>query len=81
MKYFFFTSDGYTTDEMDFVWHTHKQPLRIKDTLMLPEFAITGHAAVSCSASYYTGKINYVKTNVKYSKWYVPPPEHTDNNN
>ncbi len=48
-------SDGYTTKEVDFVWHMYKKALRIKDNLILPEFTITGTHATVCNAAYYTG--------------------------
>ncbi len=48
-------TDGYTTDELDFVWHPHKNPLKMRKNLVLPEFEITGKEARNCDANFTTG--------------------------
>ena len=48
-------SDGYTTDELDFVWHPYKTPLKMRSNLVLPEFEITGSSARNCDANFTTG--------------------------
>ena len=47
--------DGYTTDELDFVWHPYKKPLNMRSNLVLPEFEITGSFARNCDANFTTG--------------------------
>ena len=53
-------SDGYTTEELDFVWHPYKTPLKMRSNLVLPEFEITGSSARNCDANFTTGMKNSV---------------------
>ncbi len=48
-------SDGYTRDEMDFVWNPTKTSLRLKTGLSLPEFQIEDVTNISCGAAFSTG--------------------------
>ena len=61
-------ADGYTDDEMLFVWRNASEggQLQIADDLRFPQFDLHRWIAKNCSHSYITGKRN------KHSNCYVP---------
>ena len=46
--------DGYTTTDLIFTWK-YEDPLKIKENLELPEFAIVGAVTGGCTKSFSTG--------------------------
>ncbi len=47
-------TDGYTTKDLIFTWK-YTDPLKIKENLELPEFAINGAVTGGCTKSFSTG--------------------------
>ena len=57
-----FSSDGYTTDDMDLAWKDKEKPVDYKRDLQLPEFTIQGAKTYDCTANFTTGKHSYTVT-------------------
>ena len=49
---FCFSPDGYTTDDLVFVWKDVEEPVRMKAGIQLPEFDITDIVHGVCTKNY-----------------------------
>ena len=54
-----FHSDGYTTDELSFIWlQGESSPVQLAEEMELPQFEMVKVETQDCQKSYITGKTN-----------------------